>query len=222
MLELNEIRKTFERGGRKFTVLESASLKARAGEVTILAGPSGIGKSTLFSIAAGLMRADSGSVTLGGRELTGLSFSDLAAVRRMDIGVVLQNGDLLDQFTAAENIELPAVLSGQRPDRRRTMEGLKRFGIAELAGQFPHCLSGGERRRVSLLRAFSMKPKAVIADEPASSLDHENALTALGFMKERAQKDGTAVLLSSHDASLFSLADSLWSLDRGRVFPLGS
>lgn len=220
MLELRCIKKTFERGGRSFTVLDGASLEARAGEVTILAGPSGIGKSTLFSIASGLMRADEGSVKLNGRELTALSFAELASVRRREIGVLLQSGDLLDQFTAAENIELPAVLDGRRPDRRAAMEGLERFGIAELAGQFPHCLSGGERRRVSLLRAFSMKPKAVIADEPASSLDHDNALTALEFIKERAREDGTAVLLSSHDASLFALADRLLSLDGGRVVPL--
>lgn len=217
MLELKDIVKTYKRGGRSFTVLDGASLDARPGEVTILAGQSGIGKSTLFSIAAGLMRPDSGSVLLDGRELTGLSFADLAALRRKEIGVVLQSDDLLDQFTAAENIELPAALDGRRADRRETIDGLERFGIAALAGQFPHCLSGGERRRVSLLRAFSMKPKAVIADEPASSLDHENALLALNYMKERARKDGAAVLLSSHDASLFGLADRLYSLDSGRI-----
>lgn len=220
MLELNDIKKSFERGGRSFTVLDGASLSARAGEVTMLAGPSGIGKSTFFSIAAGLMRADSGSVSLDGRELTGLSFDELASVRRKEIGVLLQSGDLLNQFTAAENIELPTVLDGRHPDRSKTLEWLERFGIAQLAEQLPHCLSGGEKRRISLLRAFSMRPKAVIADEPASSLDHENALLALDYMRERAREDGIAVLMSSHDPSLFSLADRLCLLDGGRVKPL--
>ena len=202
VLEITGVTKDYTRAGKTFSAVSGADLNCGEGEIVGITGPSGSGKSTLFHIIAGLVKPTAGSVRIMGRDITAMNRDRLAEMRRTDIGYVLQGRNLLQNFTVLENICMPASL-GKRVDgaRRKGLELLEAFGLKGMENEYPSVLSGGEQRRVAIIRAFVHAPKLVIADEPTSNLDDGNARIIMDYFKEAAERK-TTILISSHDVNL--------------------
>jgi putative ABC transport system ATP-binding protein len=210
--------KTYGAGPAARRVLDGADIHVDAGELVALVGPSGSGKSTLLHLLGGLDRPDAGELYLGGERVDGLSETAWAVRRRSRLGFVFQAFHLVDELTAVENVELPALLLGasRRDARRRAMELLERLGVAARAGHLPDRLSGGERQRVAVARALINRPLLVLADEPTGNLDSRatgDLLRLFAELREARQ----ALLVVTHDARVASTADRLLRMRDGAI-----
>ncbi|MET7606456.1 ABC transporter ATP-binding protein [Streptomyces avermitilis] len=203
--------------------LRGASVELQAGEILAVTGASGSGKSTLLHCLAGIVRPDEGSVVYGGERLDQLPENRLSELRRTELGVVFQFGQLIPELTALDNVALPLLLAGtsRKAAQERAGEWLERFGVRGQEESRPGELSGGQAQRVSLARALVTGPKVVFADEPTGALDSlagEQVMTAL---THTARESGTAVLLITHDAQVAAYADREVSLRDGVVIAAG-
>jgi ABC-type lipoprotein export system ATPase subunit len=179
-------------------------------------GPSGCGKSTLLHLLGGLDRASGGEVRLAGRRIAQLGERALARMRRSDVGFVFQAFHLMDELTAIENVELPALLDGRSPRaaRRRAAELLERVGLADRAGFLPSALSGGQRQRVAIARALSSQPLVVFADEPTGNLDSAATVDVLRLF-DSLHEAGQTLVVVTHDERIAATADRLISMRDG-------
>jgi putative ABC transport system ATP-binding protein len=179
-------------------------------------GPSGCGKSTLLHLLGGLDRVSDGEVWLAGRRIDQLGEKALADMRRRDVGFVFQAFHLLDELTAVENVELPALLARRSPRaaRRRATELLERVGLADRASFLPAALSGGQRQRVAIARALSNEPLVVFADEPTGNLDSAATVEVLRLF-ETLHGAGQTLVVVTHDARIAATADRLISMRDG-------
>ena len=196
--------------------LGAVDLELAPGETLAVMGPSGCGKSTLLHLLGGLERPSTGEVWLQGRRIDGLSEKALARLRRQAIGFVFQAFHLVDELTAAENVELPALLAGRSPRaaRRRAAELLGRVGLTDRAEHLPSELSGGQRQRVAIARALSNEPLVVLADEPTGNLDSTTTLDVLRLL-DSLRSAGQTLLIVTHDARIAATADRLISMRDG-------
>ncbi len=184
-----------------------------------LVGPSGAGKTTLLSLIGGLERVQSGTLRVGGHDVAALEGDDLAAYRRTTVGFIFQNFGLLDALTALENVELAAMLAGERPSRRRTRaaELLDAVGMSPRAAHRPGALSGGERQRVAIARALVNGPRLVLADEPTGNLDADTSEEVMVLLESMRRERGCTLLVVTHDRGLARRAAQLLVLDRGHI-----
>ena len=173
VLRTRGLRKEYGREASLVRAVDEVDLEVERGETVAVMGPSGCGKSTLLYLLGGLDRPTAGEIWLDGQEITRLSERALARLRRDAIGFVFQAFHLMDELTAVENVELPALLAGRSPRaaRRRATEPLERVGLADRASFLPTALSGGQRQRVAVARALVADPLVVLADEPTGNLD---------------------------------------------------
>ena len=217
MLKTIELTKTFSRQKRTFEAVDHVSFALNAGEMAVLTGPSGCGKSTFFHLLCGITRPDSGQLFFEEQDITTLSNRDFAVLRAEKISYVLQGDSLLPNFTVLENICLPHQLHFTGADLEEKAKALlERFGLADLAEDLPANLSGGERRRVAIARAVVHEPMLVIADEPTSDLDEENAAMIMDFFQEQAAA-GRAVLISTHDHSMIRPGSTHYTMKHGVI-----
>ncbi|MBD0420543.1 ABC transporter ATP-binding protein [Streptomyces sp. TRM S81-3] len=216
-IELRSVSRRHGRGDGAVTALDRVSLAFPAGTFTAVMGPSGSGKSTLLQCAAGLDRPDSGSVRLGGTELTELSERRLTLLRRERIGFVFQAFNLLPSLTAAQNVALPLRLAGRRPRRAEVREVLRRVGLAERAGHRPSELSGGQQQRVALARALITRPEVLFGDEPTGALDSVTGREVLALLRDMADAEDRTIVMVTHDPVAASYADRVVFLVDGRV-----
>ena len=189
--------------------LDGATLRVRAGEIVAVMGPSGSGKSTLLHCLAGIVRPDSGQVRYRGRDLGAMSDVERSALRRAEFGFVFQFGQLVPELTSLENVALPLRLDGlrRREAERRATEWLARLEVAEVAGQRPGELSGGQGQRVAVARALVTAPRVVFADEPTGALDSLNGEQVMRLLTGAARESGAAVVLVTHEARVAAYAD---------------
>ena len=201
-------------------VLEGFSLTVGKGRFEALMGPSGSGKSTFLHVAAGLLAADSGSVSVGGTEITSLADSDAAKFRRRHIGVVFQAFNLLSGKSARENMLLPLRLEGAAAARGAT-ERLERLaaslGVSDALAKRPEELSGGEQQRVAIARALVAEPEIVLADEPTGNLDIEGTRCICELLRGLNETEKSAVLLVTHDPVVAACAQTVHFLKGGRI-----
>jgi putative ABC transport system ATP-binding protein len=218
VIEARDLVKTFDADEAPVRAVDHVDLLVEEGETVSVMGPSGCGKSTLLHLVSGLERPDGGEVLLGDKRVDGLSETEWAILRRRSIGFVFQAFNLVDELTAVENVELPALLLGeQRGEARRKALGLlERLRIAERAGHLPDRLSGGERQRVAVARALINEPLVVMADEPTGNLDSRATGDILGLFAELRDARQT-LLLVTHDARVASIADRLLTMRDGAV-----
>jgi ABC-type lipoprotein export system ATPase subunit len=200
-------------------VLDNLSLAIPREGYAALVGASGTGKTTLLSLVGGLERVQSGSLLVGGRDVAALSGDALAEYRRTTVGFIFQNFGLLDALTALENVELAAMLAGERPAlrRERASELLASVGMTPRAAHRPGALSGGERQRVAIARALVNRPRLVLADEPTGNLDAETSEEVMQLLESLRRDRGCTLLLVTHDQALAGRADQLLVLSRGRI-----
>jgi ABC-type lipoprotein export system ATPase subunit len=196
--------------------VDGVDLDVAAGETLAIMGPSGCGKSTLLYLLGGLDRPTAGEVWLDGRRTDTLSERRLARLRRDAIGFVFQAFHLMDELTAVENVELPALLAGHpaRAARRRAAELLDQVGLADRAGFLPAALSGGQRQRVAIARALVSDPLLVLADEPTGNLDSQATLDVLRLF-DRLHKSGQTLVIVTHDTRIAATADRMVSMRDG-------
>jgi ABC-type lipoprotein export system ATPase subunit len=196
--------------------VDGVDLEVAAGETVAIMGPSGCGKSTLLHLLGGLDRPSAGEIWIAGRSIEGLGERGLARIRRDKVGFVFQAFHLMDELTAVENVELPALLAGRsaRAARRRAAELLERVGLAERASFLPSALSGGQRQRVAIARALVSDPLAVLADEPTGNLDSEATLDVLRLFDE-LHAAGQTLVIVTHDSRIAATADRMISMRDG-------
>ncbi|MER7894759.1 ABC transporter ATP-binding protein [Streptomyces sp. NPDC096046] len=199
------------------TALGGVSLAFPAGTFTAVMGPSGSGKSTLLQCAAGLDRPTSGSVTVGGTGLTGLSERRLTLLRRERVGFVFQAFNLLPSLTAEQNVALPLRLAGHRVPAARVRQALGQVGLADRARHRPSQLSGGQQQRVALARALITRPDVLFGDEPTGALDTRTGREVLGLLRGMVDREGQTVVMVTHDPVAAAYADRVVFLVDGRV-----
>jgi putative ABC transport system ATP-binding protein len=197
------------------TILDNVSFSVPQGQALAVTGSSGSGKSTLLGLMAGLDVPTSGTVKLLGETLFNLNEEGRAALRAAHVGFVFQSFQLLPNLTALENVMLPLELAG-KPALADAQAMLERVGLGERLGHYPKTLSGGEQQRVSLARAFVMRPSVLFADEPTGSLDTQNGKLIIDLMFDLHKAHGTTLVLVTHDPALAALCQSEIHLQAGR------
>jgi putative ABC transport system ATP-binding protein len=218
LLRVAGLTKVFRGDGGAVHAVRGVDLSLARGEFVAVMGPSGSGKSTLLHLIGGLEPPTSGEIWLGGQRIDGLSQARWAVLRRRNIGFVFQFFNLVSNMTVADNVELPALMSGatRRQARARREELLADLGLASKAGAAPGRLSGGEQQRVALARALANRPSLLLADEPTGNLDSSNSADVLRLLG-RVHSDGQAILLVTHEARAACLADRVINLFDGMV-----
>ena len=204
---------------RGVAALRGISIEVDAGDTVAVMGPSGCGKSTLLHLIGAMDRPTSGEVRLDGRSIGDLSDTELAELRRRDLGFVFQFFNLLPSLTVRENVALPLVLEGRkrRLVQARTEELLERVGLARRAEHYPAELSGGEMQRVAIARAVAGEPRLVLADEPTGSLDSENGRDVLRLLTDLNRDLGVTLIVATHDADVARFAKRRILMRDGRI-----
>jgi putative ABC transport system ATP-binding protein len=216
ILRAHGLEKEYGEGEGRVQALDAVELEVAPAETVAVMGPSGCGKSTLLHLIGGLERPSAGEVWLAGRRIDGLSEKALARLRRHAIGFVFQAFHLMEELTALENVELPALLAKRSPRaaRRRAAGLLEQVGLADRADHLPSSLSGGQRQRVAIARALSNEPLVVLADEPTGNLDTAATLDVLRLL-DSLRSDGQTLVVVTHEERVAATADRLISMRDG-------
>lgn len=223
ILRLSAITKGYNHGRpNEVTVLRGIDLVVAPGEVVALVAPSGAGKSTLLHIAGLLDTPDTGSVEIGGRDLSRARDRLRTGVRRADVGFIYQFHHLLPEFTAMENIALPQLANGtpRATAEARALELLESVGLAPRADHRPAALSGGEQQRVAFCRALANRPRLLLADEPTGNLDPATSDTVFDALMALVRGTGLAAVIATHNLALAARMDRQIRLDEGRLAPV--
>ncbi len=224
LLELKNVEKSYRTGAEAVTVLRGISLEVDAGKSVSVTGESGSGKSTLLNVIGGLDRPDGGTVVVGGHRVDALSEEQITRYRSRAIGFVFQFHYLLRDFTALENVSLPAIIAGERrvAARDRAAALLAEVNLSQRMDHLPSELSGGERQRVAVARALVNDPLLVLADEPTGNLDEDNSRLVQDLLFRVVRDRGSTLILVTHDPVFSRRGELHFRLDHGRLVDAGS
>ena len=217
LLEVKNICKSFQINDKKTKILNDLSFSIDSNEIVSIYGASASGKSTLLNILSGLVHFDSGNITFNG-ELMDSKF-DFTNFRKKDLGIVFQEDYLLMEFTAIENIMLPHIISGNsREDSyNKAYNFLKKFDLLSIKDSYPSTLSGGEKQRISILRAIINNPKLILADEPTGSIDEFNKEKIFSLFKDIINFYNSSILIVTHDNNVSKISNKILNLSRGKL-----
>lgn len=215
MIEINGITKSFG----NLQVLKGIDLEIGDGEIVSIVGPSGAGKTTLLQIMGTLDNCDSGRVLIGGQDVTGMGERKLARFRNEHIGFIFQFHQLLPEFTALENVMMPAFIAGKgrRASKERAIELLRFMGLGDRASHKPNELSGGEKQRVAVARALMNSPETIFADEPSGALDTQNKRELHSLFFDLRERFGQTFVIVTHDEELAATTDRTIHLVDGEI-----
>lgn len=213
-IEFNNVVKTYGAGESQINALDGANFTVERGELAVILGASGAGKTTALNILGGMDTATSGTVMVDGRNITHATERELVEYRRTDVGFVFQFYNLVPNLTALENVELAAQVCANALDAG---ESLCKVGLAKRLGNFPAQLSGGEQQRVSIARAIAKAPKLLLCDEPTGALDYQTGKQILQLLQDTCRRDGITVIIITHNSALAPMADRLIRFKSGRV-----
>ena len=222
LLAASGLTRKFTHGGREINVLRGLNLTMEPREMTAILGKSGVGKSTLLHILGTIDRPDSGTVEFEGIDVFGLTERELASFRNKRIGFIFQFHHLLPEFSALENVMIPAIIGGlsRRESLDRATELLTTVGLAQRVAHRPAELSGGEQQRVALARALVMRPRLIIADEPTGNLDDATSEEVHNLFSEVNDRFGVAFLVATHNLKLAGRMHRILKLEEGMVHPV--
>lgn len=217
IVEIKNLFKSYRRGNQILPVLNDINLDIDEGEFLALMGPSGSGKTTLLNLIAGIDRADSGTIIVGGIEITSLSETELAGWRAYNVGFIFQFYNLIPVLTAYGNVELPLLLTSlSKKERREHVEiALRLVNLEDRMDHYPGQLSGGQQQRVAIARAIITDPTILVADEPTGDLDRDSAVEILGLMERLVHELGKTIIMVTHDPRAAKMAHIIMHLDKG-------
>ena len=217
MLEAKDLTKEYQSGASRLAVLRQVTFTIPQGSFVAIVGPSGSGKTTLLGLLAGLDTPTSGSVSLDGADLGGLSEDQRARLRGEKVGFVFQSFQLIPTLTAIENVQVPLELRGDRGAAARARDLLQRVGLGDRTDHFPAQLSGGEQQRVAIARAFSNAPRILFADEPTGNLDGVTGARIVELLEQLNRESGSTIVLVTHETALAARAGRIIRLHDGAV-----
>ncbi|MBM6687428.1 ABC transporter ATP-binding protein [Collinsella ihumii] len=213
-IEFTDVHKVYGQGEAEIHALDGATFTVEKGELAVILGASGAGKTTALNILGGMDTATSGTVRVDGRDISGASNAELVEYRRADVGFVFQFYNLVPNLTALENVELAAQIC---PDSLDAADTLAKVGLAERMNNFPAQLSGGEQQRVAIARALAKNPKLLLCDEPTGALDYQTGKQILQLLQDTCRHDGITVVIITHNSALAPMADRLIRFKSGQV-----
>ena len=219
VVEIRNLVKSYRRGGQTVPVLTDITFDIAAGDYVALMGPSGSGKSTLLNLIAGIDKPDSGSLRIGGVDITTLGEADLAAWRARNVGFIFQFYNLMPVLTALENVELPLLLTklSARERRQHAIAALEMVSLTDRMEHFPSELSGGQQQRVAIARAVVTDPTLLVADEPTGDLDRVSAGEILSLIERLNRELGKTIIMVTHDPHAASKARTIRHLEKGEL-----
>jgi putative ABC transport system ATP-binding protein len=223
LVEIRDLTKTYEEGGRQRTVLRNANASIERGELAVLVGRSGSGKSTLLNLLSGIDLPDAGEVFIDGIALSQLAERERTLFRRDKIGFIFQFFNLIPTLTVEENLLLPLELKGRvsAAQRRLAQELLAEVGLSDRARTWPDRLSGGEQQRVAVARALAHDPLLVLADEPTGNLDLETGLQVLELLDRLTRQAGKTMVMVTHSPEVVGIADRVFRIEDCRLVERG-
>lgn len=213
-IEFTDVHKVYGQGNAEIHALDGATFSVERGELAVILGASGAGKTTALNILGGMDTATSGTVRVDGRDISGASDAQLVEYRRADVGFVFQFYNLVPNLTALENVELAAQIC---PDSLDAADTLRNVGLGERMDNFPAQLSGGEQQRVAIARALAKNPKLLLCDEPTGALDYQTGKQILQLLQDTCRHDGITVVIITHNSALAPMADRLIRFKSGQV-----
>ena len=213
-IEFSDVRKTYRMGDVEVHAVDGMDFSIERGELCVIVGPSGAGKTTVLNMLGGMDTVTSGTITLDGRCVSSFSERELTSYRRYDVGFVFQFYNLVQNLTALENVELASQICRDPLD---PAEVLSKVGLADRMDNFPAQLSGGEQQRVAIARAIAKNPKLLLADEPTGALDYQTGKQVLGLLQDASSEMGKTVVLITHNQAFCSIADRVIHIRGGRA-----
>lgn len=217
VLEVNKLTKIYGSGDSQVTALDHVSFQVKKGEFVAVVGASGSGKSTLMNLIGGIDRPTSGSVTIDGKEIFGMTESELAIFRRRNIGIIYQFYNLIPNLTVDENIMLPCLLDHRKPDLGKLEQIVEMTGLSHRRTHLPGELSGGQQQRVSVGRALINDPAFILADEPTGNLDSKAGKEIIDLLTAANRKANQTLILITHDENIALQADRIITIGDGRI-----
>lgn len=216
-IEFNHVVKEYTSGETRIRALDDASFLVNKGELAIILGSSGAGKTTALNILGGMDVPTAGQILVDGKDISQYKKKQLTGYRRTDIGFVFQFYNLVPNLTALENVELAAQVCKNSLDASETLD---KVGLKERKGNFPSQLSGGEQQRVAIARAIAKNPKLLLCDEPTGALDYQTGKQILQLLQDTCRKEKITVILITHNSALAPMADRLIRFKSGKVIEM--
>lgn len=213
-IELRNVNKSYQVGDYKIDAVKNVSFGIKKGELAVVLGPSGAGKTTVLNILGGMDKANSGSIRIDGKDISKATNNDLMHYRRDDIGFVFQFYNLVQNLTALENVELAAQIC---PDALPSEEVMISVGLKDRLNNFPAQLSGGEQQRVAIARALAKNPKLLLCDEPTGALDSKTGRKVLEVLQNTCKKYNMTVVIITHNSVIAELADRVVHMKNGQI-----
>lgn len=217
ILEVTNLCKTYGKGDTMVKSLDNVSFSVEKGEFLAIIGPSGSGKSTLLHILGGVDVPTSGSVVINQTDISNLDETALAIFRRRQIGLIYQFYNLIPILTVQENLTLPLLLDGRKPDKKQIDTLVKRLGLENRLDHLPNQLSGGQQQRVSIGRALVNNPALMLADEPTGNLDSENSKEIISLLRQFNKEFNQTVIIITHDEKIANSADRVITIEDGKI-----
>ncbi len=217
ILEVKNLSKTYGKGDTMVNALDNVSFSVEQGEFVAIIGPSGSGKSTMLHILGGVDTPTSGSVVINNTDISTLDETALAIFRRRQIGLIYQFYNLIPILTVEENLTLPLLLDGRKPDKKQVDNLIDKLGLSHRLSHLPNQLSGGQQQRVSIGRALVNNPALLLADEPTGNLDSENSREIISLLRHFNKEYKQTVIIITHDEKIALSADRIISIEDGKI-----
>ena len=217
LIDIEAVSKSYERGGERIPIFNNLSLKIEEGEFLALMGPSGSGKTTLLNLLGGIDRINSGNIVIGGERIDNFSEVQFSRWRASNVGFIFQFYNLIAVLNAAQNVELPLLLTRMSKSERkeRVQVALEVVGLENRARHYPKELSGGQQQRVAIARALVSDPRLILADEPTGDLDRETADEILQILQQLSSTQNKTIVMVTHDLRAAEYSDRILHLDKG-------
>ena len=213
-ITFENVTKEYRTGGESVLAANNVSFEMEKGELCVVLGPSGAGKTTILNLLGGMDKATSGRITVGGKEITGMRGRELTEYRRLDVGFVFQFYNLMPNLTALENVELANQICKNPLDAEQILHDV---GLQDRMKNFPSQLSGGEQQRVAIARALAKNPKLLLCDEPTGALDYQTGKAILQLLQDTGRRTGMTVIIITHNGALTAMADRVIKVRSGTI-----